>query len=125
MKSLAELKAIRERMERQMDMRDLAEDNVRVLVGMATCGIAAGARPVLNAFLEEVEKRNLGNVSITQTGCIGVCRLEPIVEIMVPGKEKVTYVNMAPEKVASIVSEHLVNGNVVTDYTIGAVSDDE
>lgn len=124
MKSLADLKAIRDRVGKQMDMRDLGDDHIRVLVGMATCGIAAGARPVLNAFLEEVEKRNLNNISITQTGCIGVCRLEPIVEIMMPGQEKVTYVNMAPEKVASIVGEHLVNGNVVTEYTIGAVGNE-
>ena len=84
------------------------------------CGIAAGARPVLNAFLEEVAKRELKNVTVSQTGCIGVCRLEPIVEVYVPGQEKVTYVKMTPDKVASIVSEHLVNGRVVTEYTIGA-----
>ena len=79
-----------------------------------------GARPVLNAFLEEVAKRELKNVTVSQTGCIGVCRLEPIVEVYVPGQEKVTYVKMTPDKVASIVSEHLVNGRVVTEYTIGA-----
>lgn len=120
MKSLADLKAIRDRMQKQIDLRDTGEDRIRVLVGMATCGIAAGARPVLSAFLEEVDKRGLSNVSVTQTGCIGVCRLEPIVEVYVPGQEKVTYVKMTPDKVASIVSEHLVNGRVVTEYTIGA-----
>ena len=86
-----------------------ADDQIRVVVGMATCGIAAGARPVLAAFLEEVDKRDLQNVTVTQTGCIGVCRLEPIVEVYVPGQEKVTYVKMTPEKVPRIVSEHLVN----------------
>ena len=120
MKSLADLQAIRERMQKQLDLRDTAGDQIRVVVGMATCGIAAGARPVLAAFLEEVEKRNLRNVTVTQTGCIGVCRLEPIVEIYAPGEEKVTYVKMTPEKVPAVVSEHLVNGRVVTDYTIGA-----
>ena len=120
MKSLADLQAIRDRMQKQIDLRDTGEDRIRVLVGMATCGIAAGARPVLSAFLEEVDKRGLSNVSVTQTGCIGVCRLEPIVEVYVPGQEKVTYVKMTPDKVASIVSEHLVNGRVVTEYTIGA-----
>ena len=120
MKSLADLKAIRDRMQKQIDLRDTGEDRIRVLVGMATCGIAAGARPVLNAFLEEVDKRNLSNVSVTQTGCIGVCRLEPIVEVLVPGQEKVTYVKMTPEMVPAIVSEHLVNGRVVSEYTIGA-----
>ena len=120
MKSLADLQAIRDRMQKQIDLRDTGEDRIRVLVGMATCGIAAGARPVLSAFLEEVDKRGLSNVSVTQTGCIGVCRLEPLVEVLVPGHEKVTYVKMSPEKVPAIVSEHLVNGRVVNEYTIGA-----
>lgn len=120
MKSLAELRAIRERMEKQIDLRESNDNRIRVVVGMATCGIAAGARPVLNAFLEEVNKRDLKNVTVSQTGCIGVCRLEPIVEVYVPGQEKVTYVKMTPDKVPSIVSEHLVNGRVVEEYTIGA-----
>ena len=120
MKSLEELRAIRERMQKQIDLRENSEDNIRVVVGMATCGIAAGARPVLTAFLEEVAKRELKNVTVTQTGCIGVCRLEPIAEVYVPGEEKVTYVKMSPDKVPAVVSEHLVNGRVVTDYTIGA-----
>ena len=120
MKSLEELRAIREKMQKQIDIRENSADDIRVVVGMATCGIAAGARPVLTAFLEEVAKRELKNVTVTQTGCIGVCRLEPIVEVYVPGQEKVTYVKMSPDKVASVVSEHLVNGRVVTEYTIGA-----
>ena len=120
MKSLEELRAIREKMQKQMDVRENNEDNIRVVVGMATCGIAAGARPVLTAFLEEVAKRELKNVTVTQTGCIGVCRLEPIAEVYVPGEEKVTYVKLKPEMVPRIVTEHLVNHNVVTEYTIGA-----
>ena len=120
MKSLAELQAIRDRMQKQIDLRDAGDDRIRVVVGMATCGIAAGARPVLAAFLEEVEQRGLKNISVSQTGCIGVCRLEPIVEVYVPGQEKVTYVKMTADKVPGIVSEHLVNGRVVTELTIGA-----
>ena len=120
MKSLEELRAIREKMKRQMDLRGPNEDNIRVVVGMATCGIAAGARPVMAAFLDEVEKRGLKNVTVSQTGCIGVGRLEPIVEVFVPGEEKVTYVKMKPDMVPAIVEQHLVNHNVVTDYTIGA-----
>ena len=120
MKSLEELKAIREKMKKQMDIREQNEDTIRVVVGMATCGIAAGAKPVMSAFLEEVDKRALGNVTVTQTGCIGVCRLEPVVEVYVPGQEKVTYVKMKPDMVGSIVNEHLVNRRVVTEYTIGA-----
>ena len=121
MKSLEELKALRESMQSKMNLRKEDSDTIRVVVGMATCGIAAGARPVLNAFVEEVGKRNLKNVQVTQTGCIGVCRLEPIVEVYVPGQEKVTYVKMTPEKVARVVSEHLVGGHPVTEYTIGNV----
>lgn len=120
MKSLEELKVIRDRMQKQMDLREPGEDNIRVVVGMATCGIAAGARPVLNAFLEEISKRSLKNVTVTQTGCIGVCRLEPIAEVYFPGEEKVTYVKLDPEKVPRIVAEHLVNHHPVSEYTIGA-----
>ena len=120
MKSLEELKAIREKMKRQMEVRDNDENTVRVVVGMATCGIAAGARPVMTAFLDEVERRGLSNVSVSQTGCIGVCRLEPVAEVFVPGEEKVTYVKLRPEMVPAIVEQHLVNHNVVQDYTIGA-----
>ena len=120
MKSLEELKAIREKTLQNIQMRKEDGDSVRVVVGMATCGIAAGARPVLSAFLEEIRKRGLSGVSVTQTGCIGVCRLEPIVEIFAPGEEKVTYVKMTPEKAQQIVAEHLVNKRVVREYTIGA-----
>ena len=120
MKSLEELKAIREKMKRQMDLREDNESNIRVVVGMATCGIAAGARPVMTAFLDEIERRGLNNVTVSQTGCIGVCRLEPIAEVFVPGEEKVTYVRLRPEMIPAIVEQHLVNHNVVQDYTIGA-----
>lgn len=120
MKSLAELEAIRQRTLEKVAMRKEGDDAVRVVVGMATCGIAAGARPVLSAFVEEVNRRSLQDVVVTQAGCIGMCKLEPIVEVFQPGKEKVTYVKMTPEKVARIVAEHLVNGSPVAEYTVGA-----
>ncbi|RPF43091.1 NAD(P)-dependent iron-only hydrogenase iron-sulfur protein [Hydrogenoanaerobacterium saccharovorans] len=122
MKSLAELQALRDQMKANMGVRHDDLDNIRVVVGMATCGIAAGARPVLTAFSEEVTKRKLSHVTIAQTGCIGICQYEPVVEVYVPGKEKVTYVKMTPEKVAKIVSDHIVNGNPVSEYTIGAIA---
>ncbi|MBQ6335638.1 MAG: (2Fe-2S) ferredoxin domain-containing protein [Ruminococcus sp.] len=122
MKSLAELKAIRDRAKAQLDLRKENPNAARVLVGMATCGIAAGARPVLNAFTEEIAKRGLTeSVTVTQTGCIGICQYEPVVEIEIPGEEKVTYVKVAPEMVPRIVNDHLVNHNVVTEFTIGAI----
>jgi NADP-reducing hydrogenase subunit HndB len=120
MKSLADLQKIREDMQKKMNLRKEDESSIRVVVGMATCGIAAGARPVLAALVEEVGRRNLRNVVVTQTGCIGVCRLEPIVEVFEPGKDKVTYVKMDEAKARKVVSEHLVNGRVVDEYTIGA-----
>ncbi len=121
MKSLAELEAIRNRMRESVNIRNENNvDSIRIVVGMATCGIAAGARPVLAAFVDEVNKRGLKNVMVTQTGCIGLCRLEPIVEIYVPGQEKVTYVRMSEEKARRVVAEHVVNNQVVTEYSIGA-----
>mgnify|MGYP000914520780 CR=1 FL=1 len=118
MKSLQELEAIRKKTLEKVDIRKQDADK-RVVVGMATCGIAAGARPVLQAFVDEVAKRNLGDVAVSQTGCIGVCRLEPLVEVYLPGQEKVTYVKVSPDMVPKIITEHLVNGNPVTEYTIG------
>ncbi|MBC5581767.1 (2Fe-2S) ferredoxin domain-containing protein [Anaerofilum sp. BX8] len=120
MKSLEELAAIRDRMKNVVNTREAGEDNIRIAVGMATCGIAAGARPVLNAFTEEVARRELSGVTVTQTGCIGICQYEPVVEVFAPGKEKVTYVKMTPEKVARVVGEHIVGGTPVAEYTIGA-----
>lgn len=88
MKSLAELKAIRDKAKAELNVRKENPNAIRVLVGMATCGIAAGARPVLNAFVDEVAKRNLSDVTVTQTGCIGICQFEPVVEVEIPGEEK-------------------------------------
>ena len=120
MKSLAELAALRARMIEQVNLRK--DDNVdtRIVVGMATCGIAAGARPVMLGFIEELKKRGIENVTVAQTGCVGMCRLEPMVEVYVKDQEKVTYVHMSPEKVARIVNDHIVNGRPVEEYTIGA-----
>ena len=123
MKSLEELAALREKMRGTVNMRHDHADCTRVVIGMATCGIAAGARPVLAEFVEQVNKRGLKNIMVTQTGCIGMCKLEPIVEVFEPGKEKVTYAKVTPEKVARIVAEHLVNGHPVTEYTVGAYTD--
>lgn len=120
MKSLEELKKIREKAIKNVEMRD-ADKSIRVVVGMATCGISAGARPVLNTLVEEVSKRNLNDVQVVQTGCIGMCRYEPIVEVYKNNEEKVTYVFVNEDKVRKIVEEHIVNGNIVSEYTIGSV----
>ena len=120
MKSLAELQALRDKMKNKVVIREGSSD-VRVVVGMATCGIAAGAIPVLNAFVEAVNESELaGNVTVSQTGCIGICQFEPVVEIHEAGKPKTTYVKMTPEKVQTVVEKHLKGGNVVEEFTIAA-----
>lgn len=119
MKTIAELNAVRDQTRQKMTVRENGKPVIRVVVGLATCGMAAGAGPVFDAFAEEVKKRRLDNVDVIRTGCIGMCQLEPIVEVLVPGKEKVTYGKMTPDKVASVVTNHLVNGNPVAEYTVG------
>ena len=124
MKSIEELMAIRDKTRKNMTVReDTGDSKIRVVVGMATCGIAAGARPVLNAFVDEIAKRDVKGVSVQQTGCIGMCQYEPIVEVPEPGKEKVTYVKMTPEKAVRVVNDHIVNGNPVAEFTVGAIKD--
>ena len=124
MKSLAELQAIRDKMKSKVILRE-GSGEIRVVVGMATCGIAAGARPVLNAFVEAVNAENLTDkVTVSQTGCIGICQYEPVVEIHEAGKEKITYVKMTAEKVQTVVEKHLKGGQVVAEYTIGALKKD-
>ena len=122
MKSLADLEAIRAKTLESINMRK-DTDAARVVIGMATCGIAAGARPVMLAFMEEIQKRNLQHVTVSQTGSIGMCRYEPMLDVILPGKEKVTYIHVKPEMVPRIVAEHIVNGQPVEEYTIGAAKD--
>jgi NADP-reducing hydrogenase subunit HndB len=121
MKSLEELKAIREKVEGKVGFRNGDVDQARVVVGMATCGIASGARPVLIALSDAVQEQGLFDVNVTQTGCIGLCQYEPIVEVTLPGKEKVTYVKMTPEKALEVLEKHVVGGEPVVDYTLGAL----
>ena len=118
MKSLAELAAIREKMKNSVVLREGSAD-IRVVVGMATCGIAAGAKPVFDTLVEEVAKRQLKNVRITRAGCLGMCKLEPMVEVFVPNKPKVTYIKVNSNVAKKIVAEHLVNGNIVVENVIG------
>lgn len=120
MKSLDELRAIREKMQGQVGLRAEDSTQTRVVVGMATCGIASGARPVLTTLSDTVLSKGLKHVVVTQTGCIGLCQYEPIVEVIEPGKEKITYVKMTPEKALEVVEQHLIRGQVIAEYTISA-----
>ena len=122
MKSLEELRAIREKMQGKVGMRSEDSGQIRVIVGMATCGIASGARPVLNVLSDEIQKRGLSNVVVTQTGCIGLCQYEPIVEVLEPGKEKVTYVKMNVDKALEVLEQYLVRGHVLGKYTLNETS---
>ncbi len=123
MKSLEELKEIRDKMQNQLGIRSEDNDQVRIVVGMATCGIASGARPVLNKLAELVQEKGLvGKVSVTQTGCIGLCQFEPIVEVLEPGKEKTTYIKMTPEKAEEVVQRHLIGNRVIADYTLNSAN---
>ena len=119
MKSVEELKAIREKALKEISIRD-NENKTRIVVGMATCGIAAGAKPVMNAFIDEIAKRNLKNVTVSMTGCVGICRLEPVAEVYETNGEKITYVKLNAEKARRIVAEHIVNQKPVIEFTIGA-----
>jgi len=116
-KSLDELHAIRKNKKSEIDLRK-GKKGYRVVVGMATCGIAAGARPVMQTLIEEIEANHLTDVTLAQTGCIGVCRLEPLVEVYDPEGKKVTYVHMNPEKAKKLVKEHLMENKVVKEYTM-------
>ena len=121
MKSFEELLAIKNKMQDKVALRQTAGNNTRIVVGMATCGIAAGARPVLNAFVEGINEAGLAeSVTVTQTGCIGICQYEPVVEVYEKDKEKVTYVKMTAERAAEVIEKHIKGGEIVTEYTIGA-----
>jgi NADP-reducing hydrogenase subunit HndB len=121
MKTLADLAAIRDKMKGKVAIREGSGDT-RIVVGMATCGIAAGARPVLSAFVEAVNDAAMtDSVMVTQTGCIGICRFEPVVEVYVGNEPKVTYVKMTAEKAKEVFEKHIKGGAVVTEYTIGSV----
>lgn len=121
MKTLEELRAIREAMQGQIGLRSEHSSQTRVVVGMATCGIASGARPILNALSDAVQSRNLSNIAVTQTGCIGLCQYEPIIEVMEPGKDKVTYIKMTPEKALEVLEKHIIGGHIIKEYTISEV----
>lgn len=116
MLTLQKLNEIKEQTLAAANM-DSARKGTRVVVGMATCGMAAGAKSVYETLAKEIARRGLARVTLAQTGCIGFCRLEPIVEVYIPGQEKVTYVKVTPENARHIIAEHLVNGNIIAEFT--------
>ena len=117
MKSLDELARIREQAKQMIQMRE-NQDGVKIIVGMGTCGIAAGARETMNAILDELSKRNLNQVTVTQTGCVGLCEQEPMIDVMIPGQAKITYGRVNPDKARQIIAGHVVNGNIVGEWVV-------
>jgi (2Fe-2S) ferredoxin len=117
-KSLEELKALRDQYKSTIDMRSSGENKIRIAVGMATCGIAAGARETINAIVDEVKKEGLSQVSVVQTGCMGYCYAEPVVEVSLPGKEPVLYGKIDGQKGREIVSKHVKNGEIQSQWML-------
>lgn len=117
MKSLEDLKKIREQAQAQIRLRT-QEANTKIIVGMGTCGIAAGAREALMAILDELAKRNIQDVVVTQTGCVGLCEYEPLVNVIKPGQPKVTYMKVTPERARQIVASHIVNDQIINEWVL-------
>jgi len=122
-KSLADLRKIKA--ESQLQTKARKSNDTQIIIGMGTCGIAAGAREVMTAVLEELAKRNLNNVSVLQTGCIGMCQKEPLLDVVRPGEDRVTYGPVSPSDVPRIIAEHLVNGNIVEDLVVAKIPNKE
>ncbi|HOJ93002.1 MAG TPA: (2Fe-2S) ferredoxin domain-containing protein [Dictyoglomaceae bacterium] len=112
--TLEDLKKIKEKAQADLDTRSV-EGKDRIVVHMGTCGIAAGARETLLAILDEIEKRNLRNVVVTQAGCIGLCEYEPLISVQKVGGPKVLYKHVDPDKARNIIAQHVVNGQIVSE----------
>lgn len=116
MKSLDELNKLKKEVQKDMQKRDEGKKPT-LIVGMGTCGIAAGAREILQTALKEIEKRDL-DVRVTQTGCIGMCEKEPLLDVKMPDKERITYGNLEPKDVKQIIVEHVINGKIIKNLAI-------
>lgn len=117
-KSIKDLEQIRDQARDLINLRKDNESKIRVVVGMGTCGIAAGARNAMLAMLDELKKRNVDNVIVTETGCIGLCKYEPLIDVIKPGESKVTYVNVDENKARQIVVKHIINNQIIDDWVI-------
>jgi len=118
-KSLDDLRKIKEQSKKNTEARH--NNETQIIIGMGTCGIAAGARETMTAVLEELAKRNLNDVSVLQTGCIGMCTKEPLLDVVRPGEDRVTYGPVYAADVPRIIADHLVNGNIVEDLVVAKI----
>ncbi len=119
LKSVEELKKLREEMKQSYQVR--SQTSTRIIVGMGTCGIAAGAREVMHAILAELEKRKI-EANVETTSCIGMCVKEPLVDIEQAGQPRVTYGNVKPEMVPRLIDEHLVQGKIIQDWAVARLT---
>ena len=117
--NLEELKKLREKSIAVTAARK--EGKFRVIIGLGTCGIAAGGRKIMEVAMEEISKRGLKDVSVETTGCIGMCQKEPLLDIVRPGEDRVTYGPVSPTDVPRIIADHLVNGQVVEDLVVAKI----
>jgi (2Fe-2S) ferredoxin len=117
MKTLEDLKKIREEAQKAMKVRE-GQHSAKIVVGMGTCGIASGAREVMSAILDELDKRGITDVMVTQSGCKGLCEQEPIVDVIKPGQAAVTYGYVTPERARTIVAQHIINDHIAGDWVI-------
>lgn len=120
LQTMEELRALRKDAEGEMTARQTCA--IQVIVGMGTCGIAAGARDVVTELLKELQRRNISNVNITKTGCIGMCEREVLLDVSRPNEDRVTYGRVLPRDVSRIVGEHIVNGRIVEDLVVGRIA---
>jgi NADP-reducing hydrogenase subunit HndB len=114
--TLEDLRKLREEKKRALNKRDIEGKNVQIIVGMGTCGLAAGAKDALDSFLKTIDENDLDNVAVTQTGCMGLCYVEPTVEVIVEGMPNVIYGKVDAAIAARIVKEHVMNKQMVSEY---------
>jgi len=119
MKTVADLKALREKLQSGMQVRN--HEGTTIIVGMGTCGIAAGAREVMSAILDELSARKMQNVHVEQTGCIGMCEKEVLVDVLRPGEDRITYGKVTPADAKRIVDEHVINGQIIKDKVVARI----
>lgn len=117
MKTIEDLKRLRE--QAQIEIRVRQESSKQIIVGMGTCGIAAGAREVMSAILNEIAKHKLEDITVLQTDCIGMCEKEVLVDIVLPGEPRITYGNVTPVDIPKIIVEHVINGRLIKKMVVG------
>jgi NADP-reducing hydrogenase subunit HndB len=120
-KTIEDLKQLREKFKAETQTRYASD--IQIIIGMGTCGIAAGAREVMTTILDEIVKRNLQDVTVRQTGCIGMCEKEVLVDVVRPGEPRITYGNVRPADISKIIGEHVIKGHIVKDLVVGKITE--